>query len=100
MVLDAELVAVDRANGNKLRAFQELATRARSEVTEQQVGVATWRCRCVLQAGNAEATMPRDRDTLHAQVVSECTRYVAGHPELSILPGPLSEVFSCSHSVI
>ena len=54
MVLDAELVAVDRANGNKLRAFQELATRARSEVTEQQVGAVTWCCRSVLYAGSFE----------------------------------------------
>ncbi|KAK9829240.1 hypothetical protein WJX72_004715 [[Myrmecia] bisecta] len=37
LVLDAELVAVDRANGNRLRAFQELSTRARGEVTTHQV---------------------------------------------------------------
>jgi ATP-dependent DNA ligase len=30
LVLDAELVAVDRAHGNRLRAFQELATRRRT----------------------------------------------------------------------
>jgi ATP-dependent DNA ligase len=29
LVIDAELVAVDRANGNRVRAFQELATRPR-----------------------------------------------------------------------
>lgn len=29
LVVDAELVAVDRANGNRVRAFQELATRPR-----------------------------------------------------------------------
>jgi hypothetical protein len=37
LVLDAELVAVDRANGNRLRSFQELSTRARSDITAQQV---------------------------------------------------------------
>jgi len=37
LVLNAELVAVDRANGNRLRSFQELSTRARSDITAQQV---------------------------------------------------------------
>ena len=76
VVLDAELVAVDRANGNKLRAFQELATRARSEVTEQQVGAETFCCRFVLEASSLKAAMPCDRHTLHDQRVSGCTRYV------------------------
>ncbi len=35
-MLDAELVAVDRANGNSLRSFQELSTRARGDITAQQ----------------------------------------------------------------
>ena len=61
VVLDAELVAVDRANGNKLRAFQELATRARSEVTEQQVGAETWWCPFVLEAGSLKAAVPCDK---------------------------------------
>ena len=37
LVLDAELVAVDRADGNRLKAFQELSTRARGEVAAHQV---------------------------------------------------------------
>ena len=38
LVLDAELVAVDRSNGKvRLRAFQELSTRARGGVTADQV---------------------------------------------------------------
>jgi hypothetical protein len=37
LVLDAELVAVDRAAGCRLLAFQELAGRARGEVQEHQV---------------------------------------------------------------
>lgn len=38
LVLDAELVAVDRSDGNvRLRAFQELSTRARGGVTTDQV---------------------------------------------------------------
>ena len=36
-MLDAELVAVDRADGNRLKAFQELSTRARGEITAHQV---------------------------------------------------------------
>ena len=38
LVMDAELVAVDRANDNRLRAFQELSTRARGQVTSHEVG--------------------------------------------------------------
>lgn len=37
LVMDAELVAVDRTNGNRLRAFQELSTRARGQVTSHEV---------------------------------------------------------------
>ena len=38
LVLDAELVAVDRSEGKvRLRAFQELSTRARGGVTSDQV---------------------------------------------------------------
>ena len=37
LVMDAELVAVDRANGNRLRAFQELSTRARGQITSHEV---------------------------------------------------------------
>lgn len=38
LVLDAELVAVDRSDGKvRLRAFQELSTRARGGVTTDQV---------------------------------------------------------------
>ena len=37
MVLDAELVAVDRADNNRLKAFQELSTRARGEIAAHQV---------------------------------------------------------------
>ncbi len=33
LVLDAELVAVDRENNNRLKAFQELSTRARGAIT-------------------------------------------------------------------
>ncbi|KAK9793179.1 hypothetical protein WJX73_007861 [Symbiochloris irregularis] len=40
LVMDAELVAVDRANDNRLRAFQELSTRARGQVTTHEVTVA------------------------------------------------------------
>ena len=36
-VLDAELVAVDRADGNRFRAFQELSTRARGKVDSHEV---------------------------------------------------------------
>lgn len=35
-VLDTELVAVDRADGNRLKAFQELSTRARGAITVDQ----------------------------------------------------------------
>jgi len=37
MVLDAELVAVDRNDGNKLRSFQEMSTRARGQTEIHQV---------------------------------------------------------------
>ncbi|DBB01067.1 hypothetical protein WJX77_004280 [Trebouxia sp. C0004] len=37
LVLDAELVAIDRADGNRLKAFQELSTRARGQVAAHQV---------------------------------------------------------------
>ena len=36
LVLDAELVAIDRADGNRLKAFQELSTRARGEIAAHQ----------------------------------------------------------------
>ena len=36
-VMDAELVAVDRVDGNRLKAFQELSTRARGAITAEQV---------------------------------------------------------------
>ena len=36
-VLDAELVAVDREDENRLRAFQELSTRARGQTEMHQV---------------------------------------------------------------
>ena len=51
LVLDAELVAIDRADGNRLKAFQELSTRARGEVAAHQVSQHThimtavmWHC--------------------------------------------------------
>ena len=37
LVLDAELVAVDRDNNNRLKAFQELSTRARGAITTAEV---------------------------------------------------------------
>lgn len=40
VVLDAELVAVDRADGNRLRAFQELATRRRGSSAPSTTGAA------------------------------------------------------------
>ena len=47
LVLDAELVAVDRSDGKvRLRAFQELSTRARGGVTADQVHPFTMRFRC------------------------------------------------------
>ena len=38
-VLDTELVAVDRNEGNRLKPFQELSTRARGDVTASQVWI-------------------------------------------------------------
>ena len=35
--MDAELVAVDRSDGNRLRAFQELSTRARGHTELHEV---------------------------------------------------------------
>jgi hypothetical protein len=40
LIADAELVAVDRSNGNGFRAFQELSTRARDSVATEDVSVA------------------------------------------------------------
>ena len=37
--MDTELVAVDRADGNRLKAFQELSTRARGMTEMHQVGL-------------------------------------------------------------
>ncbi len=37
MVLDAELVAVDREKANELKSFQELSTRARGAITALEV---------------------------------------------------------------
>ena len=36
-MLDAELVAVDRADNNRFRAFQDLSTRARGQVAAHEV---------------------------------------------------------------
>ncbi len=41
-MLDAELVAVDRENNNRLKAFQELSTRARGAVTTAEVQYQPW----------------------------------------------------------
>jgi hypothetical protein len=41
LVIDAELVAVDRANGNRVRAFQELATRPRGSSAAAAAAGAT-----------------------------------------------------------
>ena len=38
LVMDTELVAVDRADNNRLKAFQELSTRARGMTEMHQVG--------------------------------------------------------------
>ena len=38
MVLDAELVAIDRNKSNELKSFQELSTRARGAVAASEVG--------------------------------------------------------------
>ena len=35
--MDTELVAIDRTDGNRLRAFQELSTRARGQTELHQV---------------------------------------------------------------
>lgn len=40
IVLDAELVAVDRARGNRLMAFQDLSHRQRGSVSESEVTIA------------------------------------------------------------
>ena len=37
--MDTELVAVDRADGNRLKAFQELSTRARGMTEMHQVSL-------------------------------------------------------------
>ncbi len=39
LVLDAELVAIDRADGNRLKAFQELSTRARGQIAAHQASL-------------------------------------------------------------
>jgi len=39
LIIDAEIVAVDRQDGNRLRAFQELSTRARGDVNSADVKV-------------------------------------------------------------
>ena len=38
MVLDAEVVAVDREKGNALRSFQDLSTRPRGPVALPEAG--------------------------------------------------------------
>lgn len=38
--MDTELVAVDRADGNRLKAFQELSTRARGMTEMHQASTA------------------------------------------------------------
>lgn len=40
IVIDAELVAVDRTQGNRLMAFQDLSHRQRGSVTESEVSIA------------------------------------------------------------
>ena len=37
MVLDAELVAIDRGKANELKSFQELSTRARGAIAASEV---------------------------------------------------------------
>lgn len=37
MVLDAELVAIDREKSNELKSFQELSTRARGAIAASEV---------------------------------------------------------------
>ena len=70
LVLDAELVAIDRADGNRLKAFQELSTRARGQIAAHQ---ASLRCTATLPPKSAmlccTASLPtphRDVPALHA----------------------------------
>jgi ATP dependent DNA ligase domain len=59
LILDCELVAVDRAQGNRLRAFQELATRARSAGAALQEGkpASSASTAAVAAAGASAATV-------------------------------------------
>ena len=42
------MVAVDRKDGNRLKAFQELSTRARGAITTDQVGLLILRGNLVI----------------------------------------------------
>ncbi|KFM27440.1 DNA ligase 1 [Auxenochlorella protothecoides] len=73
LILDAEVVAVDRADGNRLRAFQELATRARVDVSAAavQVDVAVFAFDCLMAAGQSLMRSPlTERRKLLAQALS------------------------------
>ena len=77
-MLDAELVAVDRADGNKLKAFQELSTRARGAITVDQVALAP----SVQPVGAARicALLERSRVTSHHFITNICI-----HTQVSFL---------------
>ena len=48
LIMDAELVACDREDGNRLRAFQDLTTRARGAITLSEVRLEGLRAAAVV----------------------------------------------------
>ncbi|KAA6428449.1 MAG: DNA ligase [Trebouxia sp. A1-2] len=80
LVLDAELVAIDRADGNRLKAFQELSTRARGQIAAHQASLHCTAalseiCNAVLRCTAGVLTPGRDVPALPAASI-EVTMHV------------------------
>lgn len=81
LVLDAELVAIDRADGNRLKAFQELSTRARGQIAAHQASLHCTAalseiCNAVLRCTAGVLTPGRDVPALPAASIEVSSRSV------------------------
>ena len=76
-MLDAELVAVDRDNNNRLKAFQELSTRARGAITTAEVQLDLRHSQSALWPGYLLAGCS---DVMHSTVLPSPTESVAASP--------------------
>ena len=86
-VFDGELVAVDVADGHRIRPFQELATRARGAVAAADVSVHVciflFDCLCVGGASMVDAPLSQRRAALQAALPGLANEAMRGRVQLA-----------------